>query len=131
MPGSRIKTSHTVHLAITDERGTELAALLNKNEHWECSQDGQIKPTSIPVALDCWNHVQLITDSSSGTYKVIIQPVGELPTVLASGRIPSSSGGLRFEIKTSNSDELYEAKQGTNIALVNFSCFDNIRLTAD
>ncbi len=131
MPGSPTKTSHTVHLAITDERGAELAALQNENGHWTCTQDGQMKATSVPVALDCWNHVQLVADSSTGTYKVVIQPVGEVPTLLAGGRLPASSSALHFGIKTSNSDDLYELKQGSGMARVNFSCIDNVRLTAD
>jgi hypothetical protein len=90
-----------------------------------------MKISAMPVALDCWNHVQLIADSSNRTYKVVVQPVGELPTLLASGQIPPVSSRLRFVIKTSNSDDVYQIKQGSNIALVNFSCIDNVRLTAD
>ena len=85
----------------------------------------------MPVALDCWNHVQLVADTSNRTWKVVIQPVGEVPKLLASGSMPASSPELRFGIKTRNSDDLYEAKKGSNIALVNFSCIDNVRLTGD
>jgi hypothetical protein len=131
MPGSQIKSSHSVHLAICDETGTELAALQNQSGNWACLQEGQMKVIAMPVALDCWNHVQLIADASNRTYKVVVQPVGELPTLLASGQIPAPSSKLRFGIKTSNSDDVYQVKQGSNVALVNFSCIDNVRLTAD
>jgi hypothetical protein len=77
-----------------------------------CGRDRGQLPTHISVdngteftsktldARACWNHVQLIADSSNRTYKVVIQPVGEVPTLLASGPLPASSSELRFEIKT-------------------------------
>ena len=54
----------------------------------------------------------------------------EMPTLLASGKIPSNALS-EFIIKTENSDQVYEAKRGSEIALVNFSCVDNVSLTAE
>jgi hypothetical protein len=105
----------------------------NQDGKWFYLEDGTYKNSNIPVALDCWNHVQISLDAASRSYQIVIQPVGEMPAVLAAGKISGEhpAGFPRFVIKTENLDNVYQVTRGSAISLVNFSCIDNIRLTGN
>lgn len=133
MPNSGTKTRQVITLGLADDREADLVAIKNANGEWSYLADGQYKKSSIPVALDCWNHVQISLDPASGAYKIVIQPVGELPAVLATGSIPSghASGCPRCIIKTDAPDDALESRHGSDVAIVNCACVDNVQLTGD
>jgi hypothetical protein len=130
MPSSRAGTEHMINPVILDKSGSELVGLKNMNGRWAYLESGEYKESSMPVALDCWNHVQIILDKPSHSSKIIVQPVGEMPTVLASGKLTAALMP-QFIIKTSNSTDAFVAREENETALINFSCIDNIRVTGE
>jgi hypothetical protein len=133
MPSSPAKTQHVLNLSLTDEHGTDLIGLKNENGHWASGAAGAYDASPVPVALDCWNHIQIDLDRTNGSYKIVLQPVGEMPAVLAEGKLPDSPGNEapKLVFRTRNLDDVYQLEQGGNVSLVNFSCIDNVRLTAE
>jgi hypothetical protein len=134
MPSTPTETRHIANLALTDQQGKELIGLKNDNGKWACRDaNGQYKQTEVPAALDCWNHIQISVDPAKATYKIVLQPVGEMPMILASGNIPSDqlANLKKFTIRTENLDDAYESKQGSGTSRINFSCIDNLSVTEE
>jgi hypothetical protein len=133
MPSSHTETKHVLNLTLTDGRGTPLVGLKNENGRWSYLEDGGYKRTSVPVALDCWNHIQMDVDVITKSCKIVLQPVGEMPSVLANSRLPDVQRPetTNLVISTGNLDDVYQVSHGPDLSLVNFSCIDNIRLTTE
>ena len=153
-PWSETTTDHTVNLTLADAQGRGLIGLKNDNGRWAAGKAGDYVRTEEPVALDCWNRVQisLRADSGSFAYKIVLQPVGELPFILSSGTLPAEQAAKlsQFLIETNNSSRIYQTDKGARASSglgrripeikssspvgtsrVNFSCIDNLRLTAE
>jgi hypothetical protein len=133
MPSSNAETSHAINLLLCDAHGAEVSGLRNEDGHWSYLENGAYKRSAVPVALDCWNHVQMSVDLSNKTSKIVLQTVGEMPAVLAKCAVPDSQdvAPRSLIIKTTNLDDAYESHRGTDVSLVNFSCIDNIHFSAE
>jgi len=133
MPNSGTKTRQVITLGLADDRGADLVAMKNEKGEWSYLADGQYKNSSIPVALDCWNHVQISLDPASRSYKIVIQPVGEMPAILATGSMPAGQGSEcpRCVIKTDAPDDALQSRRGSDVSIVNCACVDNVQLAAD
>ena len=89
--------------------GGELLGLKNDDgSRWSVGKEtaAPYARTEEPVGLDCWNHVQISLHAANGSYayQIVLQPVGELPIVLASGTLPAERAVRlsQFLIQTDN-----------------------------
>jgi len=134
-PHTTTTTQHTVHFILADAQGGELIGFKTDNGCWAFRKDGGYVSSETPVDLDCWNHVQISLHAVNGSYayKIVLQPVGELPFILASGTLPAEQAARlsQFLIETNNLNDVYQIDQGSGTSRVNFSCIDNVRLTAE
>ena len=88
---------------------------------WRIWSMGQFVDTGKAVNYDVWNHVQLAVDLQAKTYQLIVQPVGEMPTVIGEGKCGTSvSTGEKLTLTINPS------KTPGHI-----SCYDNIEVTSD
>ncbi len=99
---------------------------------WSSLQNGVYTKSSVPVALDCWNHLQLTINNTNRSYKVVLQPVGEMPAVLTEGTVSVAFGAAaeNLVIRTTATDNVFRSSADGS-PLVNFVCVDNVHLTAD
>ena len=51
---------------------------------WDYWDADHYQDSGVKIAYDVWNHVQMALDEASGTYQVVVQPVGEMPTLVTS-----------------------------------------------
>ncbi len=71
------------------------------------------------VVYDVWNHFQLAIDARTGTYQIVVQPVGEMPILVGRGSLGNriqSQEELVFSIVPSDD-------------FGHISCYDNIVVT--
>jgi hypothetical protein len=134
-PWTPTTTKHAARFMLADAQGGEVIGLRSDDGRWACGKEGAYVRSEEPVGLDCWNHVQISLRAVDGSYayKIVLQPVGELPFVLASGALPAERAAKlsHFSIMTSNRDDVYQTDHDSGTARVNFSCIDNVRLTAE
>jgi hypothetical protein len=122
LPDPSTRSAHHVVIALVDaESGQQLAAVDSAKGTWQLRDGGHFVDTNKQVQYDIWNHLQLAIDPTSHTYRVTVQPIGELPTLIGRGTLNPlvmQSQSLQLVIKPS-------ATAG------HISCYDNLRVTRD
>lgn len=100
--------------------GTVFAAAHAGDAVWELSDAGSgFRPSQVGIAYDVWNHLQIAIDPATGAYRVVVQPLGEVPRFVGSGTVADDidpGDPLRLFIETRHVSELV-------------SVFDNVRIT--
>jgi hypothetical protein len=88
---------------------------------WRIWDAQKFVDTKQVINYDVWNHLQLSIDTQQKKYRLIVQPIGEVPTVIgegACGGVVRDNEKLKFVIKPSDTAD-------------HISCFDNIRVTSN
>ena len=87
---------------------------------WRLWDGSKFVDTNKGIHYDVWNHLQIAIDSKANTYRLIVQPVGELPTVIGQAACGDSvriDEKLKLTIKPSATPD-------------HVSCYDNIAVTS-
>jgi hypothetical protein len=121
IPDPETRSSQRVTLGLERIKdGAVLAAAHAGDARWELSDPAAgFTPSQIGIAYDVWNHLQLAIDPSAGTFRVVAQPLGEVPRLVGSGTLHgevSASDPLRLFIETQHVGD-------------RVSVFDNVRIT--
>jgi len=86
---------------------------------WECWDSERYRACNVPIAYDVWNHLQLALDTDTGRCRLVVQPVGEVPTFVGEGRLGRPAGSdVSFAIQPSDTAG-------------HITCYDNIAITYD
>jgi hypothetical protein len=106
IPNPLTKSSNRTTLSLGDDAGSPPLASVRAGEGvWQIWSGNRYVDSGVRIAYDVWNHLQLALDCKAGTCKVVVQPVGEMPTPVGTGEIGKSatnSEGLSFKISPSN-----------------------------
>mgnify|MGYP003640105730 CR=1 FL=1 len=119
IPDPKTTSEHQTTVSL-DEAGSAAHVLGVRagNGVWSYWDRDHYVDSNVRVTYDVWNHVQLALDRSDGSYRVVVQPVGELPTVVAeatSGLAGNTDNGVGFRIRPSDTAK-------------HTSCYDNIAI---
>jgi hypothetical protein len=121
MPDPSTTSNHWAAVGLRSKGSNDYAAtaLASRGTWW--LWDGlRFVDTGARVAYDVWNHVQITVDAPSTSYRVVAQPVGEMPTLVGSARLGEAAVPLsesEFFISTSETEN-------------HLSLFDNVHVTA-
>lgn len=100
--------------------GQPFAAVDSAGGTWRLWDGRQFVDSGKRVVYDVWNHLRIAIDPQSKRYRLVVQPVGELPSVIGEAAVGSfidENEKLRLTIKPS-------ATAG------HISCYDNIMVTS-
>lgn len=121
-PDPTTRSSHSVTIALEGAMsGSAFASLETKGGTWRLWDGHQFKDTQKLVTYDVWEHVQIAVDSASRSYQLVVQPIGELPSLVgqaACGDSLSPDEKLRLTIKPSDEPG-------------HVSCYDNVLVSGD
>jgi L-rhamnose isomerase len=101
--------------------GNPMAMIDSAKGMWRIWNGAAYVDTDKLVQYDIWNHVQLAIDPARRTYRVTVQPIGEVPKLMGQGPLSptfSAHEPLQLVIKPS-------ATEG------HISCYDNLKVTRD
>ncbi len=96
------------------------AVALASRGTWWLWDGSRYVDTGKRVTYDVWNHLQLAIDAPTGRYKLVTQPIGEMPSLIGQATLGESiviNTDLEFFIQTSDT-------QG------HLSLYDNVSITA-
>jgi hypothetical protein len=115
MPDPAPRSPHSVTISV--EAAAPLARVAAVDGTWRLWDGTRFIDTGRPVILDGWGHLQLVIDPRARTFRLVTQPVGEAPQLIATGPLaPATHGPLRLVIEPSPTPR-------------QVSCFDNIEVT--
>jgi hypothetical protein len=121
MPDPTATSTHWATIGLRRKNSTDHAATaLPSRGTWWLWDGTRFVDTRTPVAYDVWNHLQIAVDAPTGSYRVVVQPVGEMPTLVGTAKLGEAiivNTDLEFAVETSDT-------QG------HISLYDNIRITA-
>jgi hypothetical protein len=121
IPNPTTRSAHSVVLGVEGcTSGQPLAMIDSSTGTWRLWDGGSFVDSAKLVNYDVWNHLQIAVDPQAKTYRLIVQPVGELPTVIGQadcGDSVTAREKLRFFIKPSATPN-------------HISCYDNIAITS-
>lgn len=121
IPDLTTRSSHDVTIGLQSTSSQVPLAQVHTAEGtwrvWDGS--GYVDSKSI-INYDVWNHLQLVVDTKTNRYRVIVQPVGEMPTVVAEGACGEAKPNDRLKLVIKPS-----ATAG------HISCYDNILVTSN
>jgi hypothetical protein len=122
IPDPTTRSPHTVTIGIEGAIPDHPVAQVQPIDGtWRIFDGKQFVDTKTSVNYDVWNHLQLHIDTRAKTYRLIVQPIGEMPTV--AGQAALGTGAqvgekLRFVIRPSSTPD-------------HLSCYDNIEVTSN
>lgn len=121
MPDPTATSAHHTIVGLRRKGSDDYAAVaLASRGSWWLWDGARFIDTKVRVAYDVWAHVQLAVDAPTGTYRLVVQPVGEMPTLVGTAQLGESvvvNSDLEFFIETSESEN-------------HLSLYDNILVTA-
>jgi hypothetical protein len=122
LPNPATKSPHSVVISLEGSSPDKpFAAIDTTGGTWKLWDGQKYVDTGKGINYDVWNHVQLAIDAKAKTYRLIVQPVGSLPTVIgeaACGELPKATDKLALKISPS-------ATKG------HISCYDNLLVTME
>lgn len=120
IPDPTTRSPHSVALGLEGSQSNQPFALIDSVKGtWRLWDGKEFMDTGKPVTYDVWTHVQLSIDTQTRTYRLVVQPVGELPALIGQAACGTSlpvGETLKLSIKPS-------ATTG------HVSCYDNIVVT--
>jgi len=83
IPDPLSKSAHGTAVRLETERDGSCVAGIRASPggRWQIWDGDRFVDTELHVDHDVWNHLQMVVDSSTGSYRVVIQPLGGLPVV--------------------------------------------------
>jgi len=122
IPNPKTRSKHSVALSLDGAAsGQPLAAVDSADGTWQLWDGQRFVDSGKLVTYDVWNHLQIAVNPRTKTYRFVVQPVGELPTVIGDSAVSASVGAeekLKLSVKPS-------ATAG------HISCYDNILVTCN
>jgi len=119
LPDPTTRSAHSTVIGIESAAGM-LAGIDTAQSTWRLWDGNKFVDSGKPVTYDVWVHLQIAVDPQAGTCKLVVQPLGELPTPIAQGTCGKLKADepLKLTIKPS-------ATKG------HISCYDNIVIATD
>ena len=117
IPNPTTKSDHRATISLEKGPAQYAAAISAGDGTWRYYEEGKFVDSGVPIAYDVWNHVQMALDTSSDTYKIVVQPLGELPVPVGKAKCGSAAGKDKVYLRISPSK-----------AVKGFSCYDNIEI---
>jgi len=122
IPNPATRSKHSVIFGLEGSTPEHPFAQVNAIDGtWRIWDGTKFVDTGKLINYDVWNHVQLSIDTRAKTYQLIVQPIGEVPTVIGQGACGAnveSGEKLNFVIRPSQTPE-------------HISCYDNLTVTAN
>ena len=117
IPNPLARSDHQTTLSLVHQpRGALVASVQAGEGTWRYWAGDRYVDSGVKIAYDVWSRIQMAVDTRTGACKVVVQPVGELPTAVGSGRWSEGIGvGDPFCFSISPSG-----------AAGHISCYDNI-----
>ncbi len=118
IPNPTTKSDHRTTIGLQKDPNMLVSAVFAGDGTWQYYDGDKFVDSKIRIAYDVWNHVQMAIDTSSGLYKVVVQPIGELPTLLGTaqwGGNANKKDNVYMSISPSKSEN-------------GFSCYDNVSI---
>jgi hypothetical protein len=116
LPDPTTKSDHRATIGLQKGPNAYVAAVFAGDGTWQYFDGDKFVDSKVHIAYDVWNHVQMAIDTSSGRYKVVVQPIGELPTFL---------GAATWGSKARKKDKVYLCIRPSQSEM-GFSCYDNV-----
>jgi len=108
MPDSKTTSSHRVILGLKRKAtGDYAATVIASDGTWWIWDESKFVNTNVPVAYDVWNHLQIAIHAPSGSYRVAVQPVGEVPMLVGTAKLGEAvvfHDDFEFSIETSDTN---------------------------
>ncbi len=121
LPDLTTRSPHDVTIGLQSASGdAPLAQVRAIDGKWRIWDGGNYVDSKTIVHYDVWNHLQLVVDSKANRYRLIVQPVGEMPTVVAEGACGNLKPGERLKLVIKPS-----------ATPAHISCYDNITVTSN
>ena len=122
LPDPTTRSPHNVVISLEGAApGKPFAAVDTAEGTWRLWDGQKFTDTGKTVNYDVWNHLQIAVDPKAKTYRLVVQPVGELPSVIgeaACGEGLKPTDKLVFRIAPSATKD-------------HISCYDNLVVTAE
>ena len=120
LPDPTTRSKHSAQIGLFADNAAEpFAAVDSSNHSWRIWDGTQYVDTGVVVTYDVWNHVQLAIDLETRTCTLVVQPVGELPTLVGTATLGGATRQgetLVFKILPSNSAEHLSAYDNLIVA---------------
>jgi hypothetical protein len=121
IPDPTTKSKHRVTVALGNSEEIPLFGVHAGDGKWQYWDGTTYVESDVRINYDVWNHVQIALDMSTQSCRIVVQPLGELPTLVATAEYEPKAntyGRHRLRISTSNTPG-------------HLSCYDNILVTCD
>jgi hypothetical protein len=122
LPDPSTRSSHNVVMGLEGTTSGDPVAMIDSAKGmWRIWNGAAYSDTDMLVQYDIWNHVQLAINPARRTYRITVQPIGEVPTLMGQGTLSPTFNAhepLQLVIKPS-------ATEG------HISCYDNLKVTRD
>lgn len=121
MPDPTTTSNHRATVGLRRKGSSDYAAAaIASGGTWWLWDGARFVDSKTRVTYDVWNHLQIAVDAPSGAYRTVVQPVGEMPTLVGAARLGETiviNSDLEFFIQTSDTEN-------------HLSLYDNVLVTA-
>ena len=113
MPNPATTSNHRSTISLEKDSKKPIISVYAGEGTWQVWDGTKYVDSTIKIDYSVWNHVQLALDSSSGSYNIVIQPLGEMPVFAAKakwakGTKPGDEVYLRISQPSSTLYSLYD-----------------------
>jgi hypothetical protein len=78
-------TKDRTTIALVGPGGKPVASLRAEGGSWHVWNADRYMKVAFPTAIDAWTRVHICIDTRTGTYRVVLQPIGEAPRTIFKG----------------------------------------------
>jgi len=119
IPNPLTKSDHRTALTLrAASSGIPVASVHAADGFWHFWDGSRYVDTRVRIAYDVWNHVQVALNPATRSYSLVVQPVGEVPTLASKARWGDGAtigDELVFAICPSDTPN-------------HITCYDNVRI---
>jgi len=119
IPDPTTRSTHTTSIILESDAGAIAGVDTSQNTYrlWDGTQ---FVDTGKPVTYDVWTHLQIAIDPKKNSCQLVVQPLGELPSVIGQ----ASCGKLKSEVS-------FKLTIKPSATKGHLSCYDNVVITQD
>jgi len=119
VPDPQTRSPQRVTIALASVRGNDiLAGAYVGDGRWEMLAGNERIPTTNGIAFDVWNQMQIAIDPDAGVFRIVAQPLGEVPRLVGEAPLPED-----FDIRTPLHLMIKTENMGQTVSL-----YDNVRM---
>lgn len=121
IPNPSTRSPHSTVIALADGKDAPVVAIDSAKGTWQLWNGDRFLDSEKVVNYDVWNHMQIAIDPAAKSYKLVVQPIGEMPTLVGQAKCGASiesNDSLKLVIKPSQT-------------VGHISCYDNILITTN